>query len=93
MGFVVTAALTFVLIVVALLVFVGFGPPVYRLERRNLIALLELVVADRASAADWDVFAGCPIHHDPALAEVQRRCLALAEREYRGGELLFTREG
>ncbi|MEA3300519.1 MAG: hypothetical protein U9R22_09875 [Pseudomonadota bacterium] len=93
MGFVMTLLLTFAVILVALWVFIRLGPPVYRLERRNLIALLELVIAGRASEADWDVFTGFPIHHDPALAEVQRRCIAIAEREYRGGAALFTREG
>jgi len=45
MTFVMTLVLTFALVAIALLVFWKLGPPVYRLERRNLISLLELVVA------------------------------------------------
>lgn len=94
MTFLITLLMTFALVVMALLVFWKLGPPVYRLERRNVIKLLEMVVAGRATDADWDVFTSFPIHHDPQLAAVQQRCIAIAEREYVGRTgLLLTAHG
>lgn len=93
MSYLLTLVLTFVVVAFALLVFVWVRVPVYRVERRNVMTLLELVIAGRATASDWDVFTGIPIRHDPALEEVRRRCLAIAEEEYRGGQRLFTRQG
>jgi len=93
MSYFLTLALTFVVVALALAIFVWVRVPVYRVERRNVVALLELVVAGRATASDWDVFAGIPIRHDPELETVRRRCLAIAEREYHGGQRLFTSQG
>ncbi len=94
MVFVVTLAFTFVIVLITLLVFARCGVPVYRLERRNLVILLQMVVDGRASASDWDVFVGIPIRHDIELAEVQRRCIVITAKEYRGGKgLLFSPEG
>ncbi len=93
MTYLLTLLLTFALVAIALLVFMRVGPPVYRVERRNLMTLLELIVSGRATESDWDVFAGVPIRHDEELAAIQRRCLAIAEREYRGGRQLFTPRG
>lgn len=94
MTFLITLLLTFALVVVALLVFWQLGPPVYRIDRRNVIKLLEMVVAGHATDSDWQVFTGFPIRHDAELAAIQQRCVAIAEREYTAGEgMLFTRRG
>lgn len=92
--FLVTLLLTFVLVSVAVLLFWKLGPPVYRVERVNIIRLLELVLSGQATDTDWDVFETYPIRHDDELREVQRRCLAIAEREYNGVKpYLFTSAG
>lgn len=94
MGFLLTLVLTFLLIFSTLLYFLIKGPPVYRVERVNVIRLLELVVAGQAEVSDWDVFIGYPIRHDLGLADIQRRCIAIGEREYLGGKgKLFTKQG
>ncbi|HEY8385046.1 MAG TPA: hypothetical protein VIK82_02405 [Porticoccaceae bacterium] len=93
MSYVVTLLLTFVVVALALAIFVWVRMPVYRVEKCNVEKLLELVIAGRATASDWDVFTGIPIRHDPELETVRRRCLDIAEREYRGGEYLFTQQG
>jgi len=86
--------LTFVFVLVVLLVFIRVGTPIYRVERVNIIALLQLVVDGKATDADWDVFAGVPIRHDSELEAVQKRCLEIAERHYIGGRRrLFSPEG
>lgn len=92
--YLVTLLLTLLVVGVALWGFVKLGTPVYRLERVNLIALLELVQAGRATPNDWDVFMAVPIRHNPELAEIQERCAEIAEREYLGHEKrLFTDQG
>ncbi len=92
--FLLVASLTFIFIVVVLLVFIKVGTPVYRVERVNVIALLQLVVDGEATEADWDVFIGVPIRHDPELEKLQKRCREIAEVHYLGGSgRLFTAEG
>lgn len=94
MTFVLTLLLTFVFVVVALLGFWKLGPPVYHLERINIIALLELITSGRATESDWNVFCAHAIRHEPELEACQHRCLEIAEREYVGGPgYLFTRRG
>ena len=95
MNFIPTLLLTLLLITVALWVFMRIGLPVYRVERSNVVRLLDLVIAGRATASDWDVFIGMPIRHDPELDAVRKRCSEVAERELLGGdgEQLFTRQG
>jgi len=93
-GFLLTLGLTFLLVFAALLFFLLRGPPIYRLERDNVIQLLELVVSGQASVNDWEVFVSYPIRHDLRLADIQERCMAVAESHYLGrGGRLFTAEG
>lgn len=68
------------------------------LDRAAAIDLLERVREGRARDADWLVFMGLPVRHDPVLVELRLRCLALQERHWVGegswrGPHLFTREG
>jgi hypothetical protein len=92
--FAATVLLTFLVVLAALYGFWKLGPPVYWLERRNVIALLDMVMAGEASESDWHVFTGVPIRHNPELEAIQRRCLEIAEREYVGGRgYLFTEAG
>ena len=94
MTFLLTLLFTFLLVSIALLVFWKLGPPVYRLERRNVIRLLEMVLDGSATDADWDVFTGVPIHYDPELADVQRRCIAIAEGDQGASKgRLFSSQG
>ncbi len=92
--FLLTLLLTFILIVLVMSLFWRFGSPVYRVERANVIRLLELVLSEEATEVDWNVFCAIPIRHDDELARVQRHCIDIAEREYLGGRgKLFTRKG
>ena len=95
MSYLVTMLLTLAVVVVAMWVFIKVGTPVYRLDRDNVIALLELVLSGRATENDWHVFIGIPLRHDSALREVQKHCEQLAETEYTGHEdsKLFTARG
>ena len=61
MNFIITVALTFVVVMLALLVFRYVGLPIYRVEAINIQRLLESVLAETASTTDWDVFVGMPI--------------------------------
>ena len=92
--FLLTMLLTFVVVSVALLWFWRVGTPIYRVEKENVTALLELILSGQATESDWHVFAAYPIRQDDQLRRVQERCLAIAEREYIGGNhRLFTDEG
>jgi hypothetical protein len=84
--FLITVGMTFVLVLLALALFWKLGAPVYRVEKINIIRLLEMVVSDQASESDWHVFSAYTIRHDPALADIQQRCLAIADREWLGRE-------
>lgn len=90
---VLTIVCTFVILVIAVAVFMRIGSPVYRLEIENLIALLELVVSEAATKQDWDVFMAVPIRHNDRLLQVQRRCHAIASEHYIGGKHLFSDTG
>lgn len=89
-----TILLTFVVVLVALVVFVRFGTPYYLLKRENLETLLTLVVEGRATDSDWQVFLGVPIRHNDRLEMIRQRCVEIDQREYIGGTgFLLTQRG
>ena len=93
--FLITVALSFGLIVLALLVFRYVGMPIYRVEAINIQILLESVLNNTATTADWDVFIGMRIHQSPELDEIRQQCAMLAETEMieRNGKLVFSERG
>jgi len=95
LDFLATLALTFGLIVLALLVFRFVGMPVYRVEAINIKVLLESVLNNTATTADWDVFIGMRIHQDPELDDIRQQCAMLAESEMteRNGRVIFSDKG
>ena len=95
MDFMITVGLSFVLILVALLVFRYVGLPVYRIEAINIKRLLKSVLDETASEADWDVFIGMPIRHDPQLDDIRVECamFALTEMSLRQGRVVFSDQG
>ncbi len=95
MGFVLTLLLTFIVVSIAMWVFLRLGAPVYRLDKNNVITLLELVLAGNATENDWHVFMGIPLRHCEFLQAIQQRCSDLSETEYIGeaSVTLFTEKG
>jgi hypothetical protein len=95
MNFVLTLLLTFLLVSIAMWVFVRLGAPVYRPDENNVITLLELVLSGNATENDWHVFMGIPLRHCELLQAVQQRCSELGETEYVGecSATLFTEKG
>ncbi|MDG1819337.1 MAG: hypothetical protein P8H31_05850 [Porticoccaceae bacterium] len=95
MDFIITVGLSFALILVALLVFRYVGLPVYRIEAINVKTLLESVLNQTATEADWDVFIGMPIHHNPILDDIRVQCamLALTEMTVQRGLVVFSDTG
>ena len=95
MDFIITVGLSFVLILAALLVFRYVGLPVYRVEAINIKKLLESVLDERASEADWDVFIGMPIHQNPQLDDIRVQCAMLADKEMtlKQGRVIFSDSG
>ncbi|OUS10298.1 hypothetical protein A9Q90_01405 [Gammaproteobacteria bacterium 54_18_T64] len=95
MHFVLTLFLTFIVVSLAMWIFLRIGAPVYRPDKDNIIALLELVLAGDATENDWQVFIAIPLRHNDALQAVQLRCSELSETEYIGGSgaTLFTERG
>jgi|SRR5690606_11622850 hypothetical protein len=68
----------------------------YRLSRRDVIRLLELVLSGQATDNDWRLFSALPLHHNPELNAVRGRCLDIEEREYVGRRrsgFLFSEKG
>ena len=95
MNFLLTLLFTFLLVSIALWIFLRLGAPVYRPDKNNVIALLELVLAGNATENDWHVFMGIPLRHCERLQLIQQRCSDLVETEYVGecSATLFTRKG
>ena len=95
MNFIIILILSFALIMTALLVFRYIGLPIYRVEPVNVKVLLESVLEGQATEADWDVFIGMTIRHNPDLDEIRLQCAILAEREMslRGGRVHFSSAG
>lgn len=94
MNFLLTLFFTFIFVLLILLVFMRVGTPVYRLEKKNLMALLTLMIEGHATENDWQVFLGMPIRHNDQLEDFRQRCLEINEREYIGGSgSLLTEAG
>lgn len=95
MSFLITLTLTLLFIVVALLVFRFIGVPTYRIEPVNVERLLEAILEDRATVADWEIFTGLPIRQNPQLDKVRQRCIALAESEMieKDNKVIFNQHG
>jgi hypothetical protein len=95
MDLLITIALSFCLILLALLVFRFVGLPVYRVEAINIKTLLEAVLQETATVADWDVFMGMPIRQDPELDEIRLQCAMLAASALteRAGLVIFSSQG
>ena len=95
MDFIITVALTFIVVILALVVFRYAGAPVYRVEAPNIERLLESVLAQTATTADWDVFVGIPIHHDPELDKIRVQCAMLetSEMTEQRGRVIFSAAG
>ena len=95
MDFFVTLIFSFILIFIALMVFRYIGLPIYRVEPINVKVLLESVLEGHATEADWDVFIGMTIRHNPDLDEIRLQCAMLAETEMslRDDRVHFTPAG
>ncbi|MCV6604756.1 MAG: hypothetical protein OIF34_05595 [Porticoccaceae bacterium] len=94
MNYLITLILTLSLVAAALWLFARIGTPVYRIQRDNVVTLLQMVVDGTATESDWDVFLGVPIQHDGELEQVREHCAEISEREFIGGSgKLFTERG
>src|SRR5690606_40107181 len=82
-----TLVLTILIFIAVLVVLAWVRTPRYRIQRHNVIALLELVLQGRASENDWRVFAAIPLRHNPALEEVRERCMDIEERDRKSTRL------
>lgn len=91
-NFLLTVFLSFIVILVALLVFRYISPPVYRVEAVNIKRLLESALNSDVTSADWDVFIEIPIRHDSELEQIRRECamLTLSEISERQGIMIFS---
>ena len=94
-NYLLTLALTFATILLALMIFRYIRPPVYQIEAINIKRLLESVINGNTTSVDWDVFIGMPIRQDPELDEIRCKCAMLASTEMseRHGLVVFTEYG
>lgn len=69
--------------------------PSYRVNRGQVLRLLDLVLSNQANLNDWLAFTSVPIYYDPRLEAIRRRCQVLEETELLGGSSahLFTQRG
>lgn len=89
--FIVTVILTFVVLVIALVLFRYVGVPVYQVSAVNVQAILELAISGQATQSDWDVFIGIPIRQDTELDQIRYECAMLSDDiTERQGKLVFS---
>jgi len=81
LNFFLTLTATFIFLLIFLLIFIRTGSPVYRLEKKNVVELLELVLDGSATNNDWEVFLGLPIRHNEVLETVRLRCQTINNNE------------
>lgn len=82
------------LVVIGVLLWVKH--PHYRMEKRDVIALLQKVLVGQASENDWAIFLSSSFRHSPQLERIRDECAAIDEREYHGqtpAGFLFTDKG
>jgi hypothetical protein len=77
-GFIVTVLLSFIVLVIALILFRYVGVPVYQVRAINVQAILKLAISGQATPSDWDVFISIPIRHDIELDKIRCECAMLA---------------
>lgn len=93
---IVTLLLTLLIFSGVLLVLVWARTPRYRLSRKNVVALLYLLLDGKATEHDWRLFTALPLRHDTFLEKIREQCLDIEEREYTGAKkagYLFSRQG
>ena len=81
MSLLLTLVATFIFVLIAVLIFLRTGPPVYRLEKENVVELLRLVLNGNATTNDWEVFLGLPIRHNEILENIRLRCQVISKVE------------
>lgn len=91
----VTLILTIVIFLLVLGTLMWVRTPRYRIERHNVITLLEMVLTGQATENDWQVFAAVPLRHDAALNTIRERCMEIEEHEYmvNNPPFLFSQKG
>lgn len=90
-SYIVTVLLSFVVLVVALVLFRYVGVPVYQVRAVNVQNIIKLALSGQATASDWDVFIGIPIRQDTELDQIRYECAMLAnEITERQGKLVFS---
>jgi hypothetical protein len=90
MTYVLTVILSFLIITGVAIILSQVRTPSYRLQRKNVITLLKMVLNGTASENDWNIFVGIPIRYDPELERVRLQCLVIEQREFLGNSLILT---
>ena len=85
MSFIITLLLTTAVIAITLLGFYWFGVPSYRIDEKNLAALIEETLEGSSSLSDWDVLASFMIHHNDQLEQLRCELVSIAEHEMIAG--------
>jgi hypothetical protein len=100
MTYVLTVILPFLIITGVAIILSQVRTPSYRLQRKNVITPLKMVLNGTASENDWKVFVGIPIRYDLELERFAFNVWALNKEnslEIRGGSetkrYLFTNQG
>jgi len=90
-SFIFTLLLSFIVLVIALVLFRYIGVPVYQVQAVNVQNILKLAISGQATTADWDVFIGIPIRQDAELDQIRCECAMLSpEITERQGKLVFS---
>lgn len=87
-------ALFLLVFAVCLLIFSGMtallllsGPPRYRTEPAQLLALIDRALASEVGETEWNTIIGYPIRHDETLDGIRRRAQRLVDEHGNHGRV------
>jgi len=79
MEFLLTLLISLVLVTGTVLVLSRGHAPVWRLDRKAVLELMQRVQTGEARHEEWAMFIGVAALHDPELELIRQRCVALHE--------------
>lgn len=80
----ITFVLTLVFVFLLFGLFYYLKRPYYRIDKQQMVHVLQLVVVGEASENDWNMTFGLVIRHSPELESIRQRCITIEEKWYIG---------
>jgi len=96
MTIVLTLLFSVLILCVLFVVLAKIKTPYYRINRQQMIHVIEMVLTGQATDNNWQMTFGMIIRHSPELEVVRQRCLDIEEAHFIGNHTspyLFSEQG